>query len=300
MINVKISSFFAGALVLGISSTAIAQNDNNAHVRIDLASAQSMLAEQMTQSACMLHVGLQPDVYNVKLEQARQSFEANLAGLTQGDSKIGLTRESDTSLIAEHDEVRTVWKNYEVIMFGLLEDDTLLLSKLDASGREMLEQTLDAAARTTRVHSGDETGLTTAEALALNIAGRQRMFSQMMLKEMCLLASGTEPDLNRARYNETVKLFTASLNGLRHGQPDVGLIAPPTNEIETQLAEVDMMWQPMRAFMEDFAQEEEPDLIYLEVIAGHMDTLKKALEEVFVSYETSMIRDVPLEQASDN
>lgn len=149
----------------------------------------------------------------------------------------------------------------------------------------MLDRVLDAAALTARVHGASAVDLTMAEALVLNIAGRQRMFSQSMLKEMCLLTSGTEPDQNRERYSETVRLFTASLKALQYGQADVGLPPPPSAEIEAKLLEIDEMWQPMRSFMEDFAQADEPDPIYLEIIAEHMNTLEAALEQVYSEYE---------------
>lgn len=293
------SPFKATLAALLIAAPAAAQHSDDARQRINLSSGQAMLAEEMTQAACLLSVSIQPEASMDRLGQSEQDFARVLEGLSGNGAKIGLADETNASVLAAQTEVASAWNAYSIALHGFREGG-FTLDDLDASGRDMLGLTLDAAAMTARAHGQGASGITMGQAMTLNVAGRQRVFSETMLKEMCLIAGGIEPDLNRARYRETVTLFNASLDALINGLPEAGLSPPPSPAIAAKLKEVNEMWQPMRSFMESFAEENAPDLIYLEVIADHMATLEVALEDVFVAYEIETFDTVKASSVSGN
>ncbi len=86
-------------------------------------------------------------------------------------------------------------------------------------------------------------GPTSAEyGVVLNLAGKQRMLSQKMSKEIMLVALGIDTEDNLASLAKTSSLFDKTLKGLRNGDAELGL--PPTRakRILRQLDKVDAIW----------------------------------------------------------
>ncbi len=78
-----------------------------------------------------------------------------------------------------------------------------------------------------------------ADAATINVAGRQRMLSQRVAKEVLLVQSGMEQE---AGVNKTIELFESSMHMLRNGDPERGIAPPMTSEIEVQLSKVNELW----------------------------------------------------------
>ena len=68
-----------------------------------------------------------------------------------------------------------------------------------------------------------------SDALAIDVAGRQRMLSQRMSKNVCLVGSGINVDAAKAELAATAQVFATSLFALRDGMVQAG-INPPPNE----------------------------------------------------------------------
>lgn len=70
------------------------------------------------------------------------------------------------------------------------------------------------------------------------------MLSQRLSKEYLLLALGHQPDATRRQLGETAELFARTLQGLRAGDPALGL-APEVNTpaILAQLEAVETCWR---------------------------------------------------------
>jgi len=86
-------------------------------------------------------------------------------------------------------------------------------------------------------------GPTSAEyGVVLNLAGKQRMLSQKMSKEIMLVALGIDTEKNLSNLAKTSGLFDKTLKGLRNGSSELHL--PPTHakRILRQLDKVDAIW----------------------------------------------------------
>jgi len=85
-----------------------------------------------------------------------------------------------------------------------------------------------------------------SDSKILNIAGRQRMLSQKMTKEV--LAINNFNDLRRVEYlkslSETSSLFNKSLLALIEGNEDMGISAVADPNVILQLKEVKKLWEP--------------------------------------------------------
>ncbi|MEL7390337.1 MAG: type IV pili methyl-accepting chemotaxis transducer N-terminal domain-containing protein, partial [Pseudomonadota bacterium] len=89
-----------------------------------------------------------------------------------------------------------------------------------------------------------------ANAVLLDIAGRQRMLTQRISKEACMLNSGKANSEALEKMRKDIGIFEASLNALRNGLPGAGIMAPPTAAIKAELEVVYNSWKSVKPEME--------------------------------------------------
>ena len=103
------------------------------------------------------------------------------------------------------------------------------------------------------------TNLQKDDALVVNLAGRQRMLTQKMSKEILLYSKTKDPKVKEELLN-TVKVFDTTLKALTYGgeapldlQWDAVSTLPPAPEnVKEQLEKVLKLWKPFRDHIEDF------------------------------------------------
>ena len=84
------------------------------------------------------------------------------------------------------------------------------------------------------------------DALLINIAGKQRMLTQKIAKNIFYIYYNSTQDFYEL--NSACDEFVDGLNTLKHGNQDKGILVVPTHEISNQLLEVDRLWEK---FFED-------------------------------------------------
>lgn len=83
-----------------------------------------------------------------------------------------------------------------------------------------------------------------SDAVAVNMAGRQRMLSQKMTKEILEYELVKESSLLKG-IKKTVTLFDSSLNALKNGDASMGIENPPVSEdIKKELQLLEEEWKP--------------------------------------------------------
>ncbi len=79
-----------------------------------------------------------------------------------------------------------------------------------------------------------------SDAANINMAGRQRMLSQRLGKEVLLVAQGAE---QRSTVEKTVALFEESHRKLQHGDPATGINPVTDPTVRSQLEKVERLWK---------------------------------------------------------
>ncbi len=90
------------------------------------------------------------------------------------------------------------------------------------------------------------------DSVVINVAGKERMLTQKISKEVFRLKTATKIDLNELK--EATELFERNLEALISGDESRGIYPPPTAEIKEQLIRVKRLWTPFKNRVERFQQ----------------------------------------------
>lgn len=122
-------------------------------------------------------------------------------------------------------------------------------------------------------------------SLIINLAGRQRMLTQKMIKESLLIYGGIDVEKNRENLKGTTWLFKKTLNGLRNGDPSLGLLAPYSDSIKAQLDVVDSLFREVEFIFERVISGEAPSRDAILELAEKSPFILENMDMVVQMYE---------------
>lgn len=219
--------------------------------KIDLAGRQRMLSQRLAKAACFIATFSDVEEHRKILLQSADLLKASHAALKNGSSQEGFPPESNKAILEELDKLDTALK---MLDFGarLLGES----ASLPGLGVDLVAQyNLDALLQFERVvkimemEYASSQQMSSAQARALNVAGRQRMLIQKAAKEFCLITYGVNVAENRANLAKTVHTFDTAIEDLRSGNPRQGISAVPTSEIRNELSQIKVDWQSPRGVL---------------------------------------------------
>jgi molybdenum-dependent DNA-binding transcriptional regulator ModE len=132
-------------------------------------------------------------------------------------------------------------------------------------------------------------GAVTAEQYGtiMNLAGRQRMLTQKMVKETLLVAADIDADANRKALGETIALFETTLKGLRDGDASTGLPKTTNERIVKQLDSVKVLFEETKPVLTRAAGGEKPSSADLTLLADKNVPLLDEMNKAVQLYERS-------------
>lgn len=230
---------------------AIVQQDN-AEQRIALSGKLRMLSQRISSAACHFAAGIDREGSAKLLNASIIDFEKIIGGLEFGDSDLGIqAAESRRMTIAKIHQTREIWTPYKTAATAVAEGENS-----DANLQILLEQNMTVLGSAQSLveelvgqYSNSPTS-THANLLLIDIAGRQRMLTQKMSKEACVLASNANDADTAKSLQGTMQIFEMSLEALRHGMPELGIKAPPSPVIATGLVDVENDWKVAKPMLE--------------------------------------------------
>lgn len=116
-------------------------------------------------------------------------------------------------------------------------------------------------------------------ASAINVAGRQRMLSQKMMKEFLLAHHGVDAEGQRKQMQSTIRMFADSHRRLRQGDAEQGIPPAPTPEVAAALDAIDAPWAAFSAALPATTNAD------LSALATANETLLKAVAAMVEVYE---------------
>ena len=161
------ANFFRRLLFLALGCLALTgQGAAAAELRpVDLAGQQRMLSQRIVKSWCQIGLNVMPQLSKRQLDAALRQFEDNLKAL----DVAATGPEARTALAG----LRAAWTPLQAAARGVIRQDDA--AQLDARAEDVLM----AAERLTRVL---QDASATPQSRWVNLAGRQRMLSQRLVK----------------------------------------------------------------------------------------------------------------------
>lgn len=288
-----LKSAFAVALVatfgaIGAPDTANASQISSAEDgarKVNISGRQRMLSQRMAKAVCFSGLGVEPDMHKQMALDARDLFDRSLAGLINGDADLGILPETDPQARLQLAYVSETWSGFGPSVEAALNAGGESAAEVVRSQNVKLLQQSNAAVSALVVAHGSG-ALAADVAIAINIAGRQRMLSQRMAKEYCEVAAGGEnSEAARTNLAETMALFEASHVSLRDGNPMDKIVSPPTAEISAKLKEVEALWTELKPVIEAVVNGSTPTAEGLALVAENNNPLLRTMNEAVGLYE---------------
>ena len=277
-------------IMLTIPMFIFAMNDKELANAINLAGKQRMLTQKMSKEALLIFIGIDVQKNAKALKDTSKLFDKTLNGLLNGDKELGLVKSNNKEIEAKLKEVQKLWKPFskkieDVASFKDLTDKTF--EYIDKNNLPLLKTMNEAVTLYTKL--GDSKTSKLKMANDINLAGKQRMLTQKIAKDLLLYQAGINPKKALKSLNESIKLFDKTLNGLYNGDKELNLRGTKLPKIVKQLDVVKQNWQEVKPLIEKAIKEKENQDLTKEVIAK-LDKTKVQMNKAVELYTKSLNR----------
>lgn len=222
--------------------------------RVGTMGRQRMLSQRFVKSVCLAHVAKSDETQGhlQQVQDVMTSYVSGLALLRDGDPGKGRAQETNTRILNNISAVSAEWNLLKRIAADFVNTHRMSpqdMADLDAQSLVVLKKANFATQEMSQLYGASTLQVRMAETV--NIAGRQRMLTQKMTKELCLAAKRQQMAINLHRFEGSVSLFDATLATLLDGNFDQRLPKAPTPEIRDRLLALDAHWASNRALAAD-------------------------------------------------
>ena len=207
-------------LVLALLAAGVHASDAEA---INLAGQQRMLSQRIVKSWCQIGLNVQPSLSKRQLDDSIRRFEANLAAL----DGAALGADARGALGG----LRAAWAPLRTTALGAVRQSDAAL--IDARAEDVLM----AAERLARLLQ-DQTGAPISRWV--NVAGRQRMLSQRLVKAYMLRQWGVDNARLREEMESIQNEFSGALAGMQQRADNSAALREKIDKLALQ-------WEWLRA-----------------------------------------------------
>jgi hypothetical protein len=223
--------------------------DGGASVRVESANSLRLLSQRIAADTCYLAAGIDAENAKTLLEEGVAQYQKLLSALRNGDETLGMKDpEGRAKIVAEIDALAQLWLPLraaaESVAAGV--DVEKNLAFVAENNLALLDQAIILSSDITAEYA-NPAEMTQANAMVIDIAGRQRMLTQKISKEACGVETGNAAFGTKEDLDKTVALFDVSLSALLTGLPDAGIMPPPTPKLEADLKAAAEQWVPIKA-----------------------------------------------------
>lgn len=234
------------------NQTATVSIDVGASERVNYSGKLRMLSQRVVATGCNYVAGVDPDASGAAMEAAMEEFGAIVNALEFGDPDLGIIgAEGRLKTRVRIAMLRERWLPV-ILRLSTLEDDpdhAIRVAMVAQDSGPLLDMAKLLVSDLTSQYA-DPNEMILAFGIMIDIAGRQRMLTQRMSKNICLINSDLTSEQARGELAATAQLFDTSLTALRAGMPEAGISQPPTAEIEAGLDVVHGNWMALKPQVE--------------------------------------------------
>ncbi|ODS31255.1 MAG: hypothetical protein SCARUB_03624 [Candidatus Scalindua rubra] len=242
-------------------------------VKINLAGKQRMLTQKMSKEAIALSQGIGS---TESLEKTANLFDKTLRGLISGDEELRLSPTKDPKIISQLNHIQGLWQDFRANLNAVLANPTGAVAALSYINENNIELLKESHKVVTLLESN------AFDSKTINLAGKQRMLTQKMVKETLGLVQGSVPG---DTLEGTANLFDKTLKGLISGDAELGLSAMTDSAILAQLRSVQTLWNGFNENVGTVLKHAPETNNALAYINGHNVELLKEMNKAVGMYE---------------
>ena len=251
------ATFMGAVAAMGmVCATPAAANgitqDVGSSERVNLSGQLGTLSERITAAACNLSAGIATTESQAVLQISTHHFTRINKALLEGNRGFGiLGEETRPRTLQAIDDLNAKWEPLQEMANATqaASNDVASVSSLAEQSDPLQKEAQILVSEITGQYA-DPVALLHADALLLEIAGRQRMLANRVSKNVCLIASDVRDEEAMAELQQTITLFDTSLNALQYGLESVGVRPPPNSAIEAGLGIVADEWNTIRPILD--------------------------------------------------
>ncbi|MEM7613939.1 MAG: type IV pili methyl-accepting chemotaxis transducer N-terminal domain-containing protein [Pseudomonadota bacterium] len=257
--------------------------DDGSKARVNLSNKLTMLSETISGAACRMSAGIDADAARLQLRDARIEVEAILEGLEFGNRALGIpTPERRSRTLRALRVLDDHWQRMDSAIDGMLAGSSLEenAEKIFTASNAMSDDAEILASEIQAFYSNPNE-LLFVDAIAIQMAGRQRSLNQLIAAEGCKIhtgASDTEAMVN------AVGLFDKTLVALRDGLPAVGVRQPPNDQVRGKIEEALVDWQAQKLAIAGIGTDGSVTASTVQTIAEQSEALHKDMDDLVILY----------------
>ena len=279
-------------ILLAISlsfGSAYAMSDKELADSINLAGKQRMLTQKMSKEAMLIKLGIDVDKNAKNLQKTSAMFDKILKGLEKGDKKLGLVPTKDAKIQQALKEIDKQWQEFyknvkEVYSKNKKES---AFEYIKNSNFKLLRNMNEAVSMYAKL--GSKGGKKLKMANDINLAGKQRMLTQMIAKDILMYQANLDAKEKLKSLTNAVKLFDKTLAGLYNGDKDLKLVGTKLPKIRKQLDIVKQNWQEAKVLIPK-AIKNKKDKELTKNLISDLDKTKVEMNKAVTLYANSINR----------
>jgi hypothetical protein len=228
------------------AATASAATIKEYAIVINLSGRQRMLTQKMSKEMLLVAKGIDADKNRASLKKTAALFDATLKGLIKGNTAMGLPATTNKSTLKVLGKVKGLWGGFSGIVNGVVGGGKVPVAKVAELNLPLLKMS-NTAVRLYEKEAKKSIGM--SAGVVINLAGKQRMLTQKMSKNMLLVALNHRVSHCKSELKQTALLFDRTLKGLLDGDADLGLPSTANPAIRAQLGKVASIWSDLKPVM---------------------------------------------------
>jgi len=277
-------------ITLLLLQSLFAMNSKELANAINLAGKQRMLTQKMSKESLLIFLGIDVDSNAKKLKQSSALFNKTLNGLLNGDKDLNLVPSNDKKVEAKLKEVQKLWTPFKskinaIYSFKDLSDKNF--EYIDKNNLPLLKIMNQAVTLYTQL--GNQGGSKLKMANDINLAGKQRMLTQMISKDLLLYQANINPKKALKSLNSAVALFDKTLNGLYNGDKELNLVGTKLPRIRAYLDKVKSNWLEVKPLISKALKYKKNQKLTKDIITK-LDTTKFEMNKAVETYTKSLNR----------
>ena len=257
--------------------------DDGSKARVNLASKLGMLSQQISGAACRMSGDIDASEARLTLRDARIEVKSILEGLEFGNRVLGVpTPEKQRRTIRALRNIGDEWNRMNAAMDGIMSGANVAANAARiVAGSQAMDGKAEVLASEINARYSNPNEMLVVDALAIQMAGRQRILIKKSAAEACLLAIGSG-DITVLK--ETTGLFEKTLAALRDGLPSAGIRKPPNAQVLGKIEDAWGNWQTSRSALAAVEQGGAVDAGTVAQITADSEQLLKDMNDLVILY----------------